>query len=192
VPPTSSPAGARGPLRLAAAVLLVGVLAVWLVKPIGNPCPDLARLPLGATAKSSPSFSPPLTRTCTYTAAAGVQVRASYVPWLDWIVLVLLAAVVGGGARMLAPGEGAPRAARAERAPKPERAPREEWRPKPEPTPKPERAPRAERAPQPERAPKPERAPRAKPPAGREAGERDDADRERARRERAERARRGS
>ena len=127
VPPTPSPAGARGPLRLAAAVLLAGVLAVWLVKPIGNPCPDLARLPQGATAKSSPSFSPPLTRTCTYTATAGVQVRSSYVPWLDWIVVVLLAAAVGGGARMLAPGARAPgpeRPPRAERPPKAKRAPR--------------------------------------------------------------------
>jgi len=116
---TSSPVG----LRVAGAVLLAGVLAVWLVKPIGDPCPDLARLPQGATATSSPSFSPPLTRTCTYTAAAGVQVRASYVPWLDWVVLVLLAAAAGGAARMLSPGGRTPH--RAERTPRAERPPKE-------------------------------------------------------------------
>ena len=160
VPPTSSPAGVRGPLRLAAAVLLAGVLAVWLVKPIGNPCPDLARLPQGATAKSAPSFSPPLTRTCTYTATAGVQVRSSYVPWLDWIVIVLLAAAVGGGARMLAPGA---------RAPRPERAPRAERPPKPERARRAERPPKARAALRAERPPKAERVPRAERSAARRA-----------------------
>jgi hypothetical protein len=181
VPPTSSPAGVRGPLRLVAAVLLAGVLAVWLVKPIGNPCPDLTRLPQGATAKSAPSFSPPLTRTCTYTATAGVQVRASYVPWLDWIVIALLAAAVGGGARMLAPGA---------RAPRTERAPRAQRPPKPDRAPRAQRPPKAERAARGERPPKAERVPRAQRSAAGAGGERDAADRERARRERAERARR--
>ena len=177
---TSSPAGPRGPLRLAAVVLLVGVLAVWLVKPIGNPCPDLARLPQGATAKSSPSFSPPLTRTCTYTAAAGVQVRTRYVPWLDWIVIVLLAAVAGGVARTLRPvgrPTASPRTPR-ERLPTEPRAARE-------------RLPKEPRTPR-ERLPQEPRAARERPVAGRDGVERDATDRERARRERAERARRST
>jgi len=47
-------------VRLAVAILLAGVLVVWLVKPIGDPCAQLDRLPHGSTAKSSPSFSPPI------------------------------------------------------------------------------------------------------------------------------------
>ena len=188
MPSTSSPAGLRGPLRLAAAVLLVGVLAVWLVKPIGNPCPDLARLPPGATATSSPSFSPPLTRTCTYTATAGVQVRASYVPWLDWIVIALLAAAVGGGARMLAPGARAPRPERAARPPREPRAPRAARGTPRGDGERPAQQPRTTRR----RLPKQPRPAGEPPPAGGDAVQRDAADRERARRERAERARRNA
>lgn len=103
MPPASPPARARGPLRLAVAILVVGLLAVWLVKPIGDPCPDIDRLPQGSSATSSPSLSPPLTRTCTYTAAIGIQARALYVPWLDWIVIVLIAAAGGGLASLLSP-----------------------------------------------------------------------------------------
>jgi len=100
----------QGPLRAAVAIFLAGALVVWLVKPIGEPCPDLERLPAGSTARSSPSLTPPGTRTCTYTAAGGTEARSSYVPWLDWIVLVLLAALVAGGIRVVSPaGRAAPR-----------------------------------------------------------------------------------
>lgn len=102
--PSASPsAGRQGPLRVAIAILVLGLLAVWLVKPIGNPCPDLDRLPQGSSARSSPSFSPPLTRTCTYTAAIGIEARARYVPWIDWIVIVLLAAAAGAVAHVVSP-----------------------------------------------------------------------------------------
>ena len=185
----SPPSGWQGPVRAAVAVLVVGFLVVWLVKPIGNPCPDLASLPSGSTASSSPSFSPPGARTCTYTVAGGTEARVKHVPWLDWIVLLLLAAAAGGAVRFLSP---AGRQAREGRLPPREREPRATRQPKPsEPEPEPERAPRAARQPKP---PKPERAPRAS--AGQEpprTTERDAADRERARQERAarDRARRG-
>ena len=209
----------QGPLRLAAAVLLAGLLAVWLVKPIGDPCPDLDRLPQGSSATSSPSFSPPLTRTCTYTAAGGVQATSRYVPWLDWIVLVLLAAVLGGVARMVSPGARRERPPREEHAPREqpvhaERARREEpvhaERARQEEAGRDERAQRVEpvrddRAPRAQAAPRRQqraaRLPRSReqpmppesdapPPPRRDPAERDAADRERARRERAERARR--
>jgi hypothetical protein len=107
-------------LRIAATVLVLGALVVWLAAPIGNPCPDLGRLPSGSTSSSSPSFSPPLTRRCTYTTPDGTKARARYVPWLDWIVLLLVAAAVGTVARFVS----APRVERAERAARPPRAPR--------------------------------------------------------------------
>jgi hypothetical protein len=196
VPPAPSPARAQGPLRLAAAILLVGVLGVWLVKPIGNPCPDLGRLPQGSTASSSPSFSPPLTRTCTYDAAGGIQARASYVPWLDWIVIALIAGLAGLAANLAAPGGRRSRPPREEpvaRAPRPAAS---ASRPAPAPRPQRERAARdAPRAPAGERdAPAGERD---APTGERDAAERerdaptgrDAAERERARRERAERNR---
>jgi len=101
MPVPSAPPSHRwqGPLRAAAAVFIAGFLVVWLVKPIVDPCPELDRLPQGSTASSSPSFAPPGTRTCTYTAAGGTQARATRVPWLDWIVLMLLAALVAGAVR---------------------------------------------------------------------------------------------
>ncbi|MEA2156575.1 MAG: hypothetical protein QOE11_2715 [Solirubrobacteraceae bacterium] len=88
-------------LRIAATVFVLGVLAVWLVAPIGNACPDVGRLPSGSRSSSSPSLSPPLTRRCTYTTPEGTQAHARYVPWLDWIVLALLAAVVSTLARFV-------------------------------------------------------------------------------------------
>jgi hypothetical protein len=152
-------------LRIAATVLVVGVLAVWLVAPIGNACPDLGRLPSGSTSSSSPSFSPPLTRQCTYTTADGTKARARYVPWLDWIVLALIAAVGATVAHFVsAPGR---------RPERPKPAPRER-RPPPEPKP-----------------PRPQRERRQRPAAGApDPPGRDDAARARARQERAERARR--
>jgi hypothetical protein len=170
-------------VRLAIALLVVGLLVVWLVKPIGNPCPDLGRLPRGSTASSTPSFAPPLTRTCTYTAAGGVQAHARYVPWLDWIVLVLLAGLVGGVAGVVSPGARQTRGRAQERDPHPApaKAPRES---------RPGKAPGESR---PGKAPgesRPARVARERPMGDgeRDAGERDAAARERARRERAERA----
>jgi hypothetical protein len=161
------PSGWQGPLRAGVAILIAGLLVVWLVKPIGDPCPDLSRLPQGSSASSSPSFAPPLTRTCTYTVTGGTQAHARYVPWLDWIVLLLVAGLAAAAVRLASPG-GWARPARAERAPRPERAPRAE------------RPARTERA---------KRPPRTARPA-KDSGERDAAERERARRERAERAQR--
>lgn len=107
-------------LRIAATVLVLGALVVWLVAPLGNPCPDLDRLPSGSTSSSSPSFSPPLTRRCTYTTTDGTQARSRYVPWLDWIVLLLVAGVAATVARFAS----VPRA-RVERAQRAPRAPQE-------------------------------------------------------------------
>jgi hypothetical protein len=161
-------------LRAAVAVFVVGFLVVWLVKPIGNPCPDLGSLPQGSSASSSPSFAPPGSRTCTYTAAAGVKATAKYMPWLDWIVLLLLAAAAAGVVRALSP---AGRRAGEERAARPARAQR---------PPRTERAPRVERPPRVARVPKPRASPGREP-----SPERDAAERERARQERAARERRG-
>jgi hypothetical protein len=182
-------------VRLAIALLVVGLLAVWLVQPIGNPCPDLGRLPRGSTASSTPSFSPPLTRTCTYTAAGGVQAHARYVPWLDWIVLVLLAGLAGGVAGVVSPSARQPRGRAQERDahPAPAKAPREPPVAKAprEPRPaNPRHEPPTAKAPHEPRPAKAPRAARGRPPGDgeRDAGERDAAARERARRERAERA----
>lgn len=112
-------------LRIAATVLVLGALVVWLVAPIGNPCPDLGRLPSGSTSASSPSFSPPLTRRCTYTTTDGTRARSRYVPWLDWIVLLLVAGAAATVARFVGGS-----AARGERAPRAPRAPREPRAPK--------------------------------------------------------------
>ncbi|MGI8730022.1 MAG: hypothetical protein ACR2LK_08560 [Solirubrobacteraceae bacterium] len=155
------PAHWRGALRIAVAILLVGALAVWLVKPIGDACPDLGGLPQGSTASSSPSFSPPLTRTCTYTAAGGTRATSRYVPVMDWFVLLLVS-----GAVALVVGAVMP-AARAGRGSRPASDPRARGV---------TRGDAESRA-----AREPSRAPAS--------GERDDAGRERARRERAERNR---
>jgi hypothetical protein len=181
------PSGWQGPLRAGVALFLVGFLAIWLVKPIGNPCPDLGSLPQGSTASSSPSFSPPGSRTCTYTAAAGIKATKKYMPWLDWIVLLLLAAAAAGAVRVLSP---AGKRAREERAGRPagERGPRAEPTPRAEPAPRAERPPRAAPPPRAERPPNPARQPRASSPRE-PSPDRDSAERERARRERE--ARRG-
>ena len=122
VPPPSP--SWQGPLRAAVAVFVLGFLVVWLIKPIGNPCPDLERLPQGSSAASSPSFAPPGTRTCTYTAAGGTKATSKYVPWLDWIVLLLLAAVAGGAVAALSPAAGAPREPKEPKQPRAPKAPR--------------------------------------------------------------------
>ena len=84
-----------GAVRASALILLLGVLVVWLVRPIGDACPDVGKLPPGSSASSRPSFSPPLTRTCTYTTADGTQARKRYLPVVDWLVLALVAGLAG-------------------------------------------------------------------------------------------------
>lgn len=111
----------QGAVRAALAVFLLGVLGVWLIKPIGNPCPDLGRLPAGSQSSSSPSFAPPLTRSCTYTTADGTQARKRYVPVVDWLILAVVAGVAGAGVGLVGPGRPAvERAAAPDRAPPPE------------------------------------------------------------------------
>lgn len=114
--------------RAALAVFVLGVLAVWLVKPIGDACPDLGRLPAGSTGTSAPSFAPPLTRTCTYTTADATQATKRYVPFVDWLVLAVVAGVVGTGVGLAGPGTPRPERARVPkrpgRAPPLARAPR--------------------------------------------------------------------
>jgi hypothetical protein len=174
----------QGPLRLAVAVLVVGVLVVWLVKPIGNPCPDLDRLTQGSTATSAPSFSPPLTRTCTYTAALGIEARVRYVPWLDWLVIALIAAVAGGVARLVSPAGRRPREPRPAKEPPAARPGRPAKEP---PAARPAKEPPAARPERPAKEPRAAR-PSKEPRAAAGGAERDAAERERARRERAERA----
>jgi hypothetical protein len=99
-------------VRAALAVFLLGVLGVWLVKPIGDACPDLAKLPAGSSGTSAPSFAPPLARTCTYTTADGTKARKRYVPVVDWLIVAVVAGVTGTGVGLAGPG-----------TPGPERAP---------------------------------------------------------------------
>lgn len=122
----------RGATRAALAVFAIGVLGVWLVKPIGDACPDVGRLPAGSQSSSSPSFSPPLTRTCTYTTADGTEAHKRYVPVVDWLIVAVVAGVVGAGVGLSGPGT-----PRRERAPKPAREPRTPRMPKPARAPKP-------------------------------------------------------
>jgi len=96
--------------RVALVVFLIGALGVWLIRPIGNACPDLGKLPAGSHSSSTPSFAPPFTRTCTYATAGGIEAHQRYVPVVDWIVLAVLAGVVGLGVTLLG-GSGAPGAA---------------------------------------------------------------------------------
>jgi hypothetical protein len=140
-------------VRAALAVFLVGVLGVWLITPIGDACPDVGRLPAGTTSGSSPSFAPPLTRTCTYTTSEGTEAHKRYVPIVDWLIVAVVAGVVGAGFGLLGPG-----APGAENAPKPARAP------KPQRSPEPARAPKSARTRA--RSRKPQQAPRAAPPPG--------------------------
>ena len=108
----------QGALRAALAVFALGVLGVWLIRPIGDACPDVGRLPAGSQSSSSPSFAPPLTRTCTYTTADGTKARKRYVPIVDWLVLGVVAGVVGAGVGLAGPGPGPAREPRPQRAPR--------------------------------------------------------------------------
>ena len=157
-------------VRTALAVFLLGVLGVWLIKPIGDACPDIGRLPAGSQGASSPSFAPPLTRTCTYTTADGTEAHQRYVPIVDWLIVAVVAGVAGVGVGLLGPA-----------TPRPERAPKSEREPRPERAPRPERELRLRSTP-----PKPESAP--PPPA---TAEDRAAQREREREKRARRRDRG-
>jgi hypothetical protein len=97
------------------AIFLLGVLVVWLVRPIGNPCPDVSKLPAGSTSSSAPSFAPPLTRMCTYTTADGTAARKRYVPILDWLALAVIAGLVGIAVGLAGPNRRATRSPRRER-----------------------------------------------------------------------------
>jgi len=114
---------AANPLRAGLAVFLAGLFVVWLIKPIGNPCPDRGALPQGSSTSSAPSLLPPGTRTCTYTTPLGTRARTRYWPWLDWLVLAVIAGAVGYGVRAASGQRRAPRQP-SERAPK-ARTPRE-------------------------------------------------------------------
>lgn len=154
-----------GGVRAAGALFVVGLLLIWLIRPIGNACGDFDKLPSGSTASSAPSFTPPVTRTCTYTTPDGTKASKRYMPMLDVLGLLLVAGVVGGAIGLLGAGG-------RERAPK---------------------APRPATPPQPEWSEQPERPHRAEPPSAAEKqvrGERDAAERERARQEREARRRR--
>ncbi|HEX4364263.1 MAG TPA: hypothetical protein VHZ75_06890 [Solirubrobacteraceae bacterium] len=92
-----------GAIRAGVAVFLLGVVVVWLIAPIRNACPDVGLLPPGSTSSSAPSFSPPLTRMCTYTTPDGTKARKRYVPIVDWLILAVIAGVVGAGIGLLGP-----------------------------------------------------------------------------------------
>ncbi len=127
----------RRSVGAALAVFLVGVIGVWLIKPIGDACADLGKLPAGSTGSSSPSFGPPLTRTCTYTTTDGTEAMKRYVPVVDWLVLAVVAGVAGAGVALAGPGPGTaqpapdPRPKRSPRRGRAARAPRESPTPRP-------------------------------------------------------------
>jgi hypothetical protein len=93
-----------GAVRAGVAVFVVGLLVVWLIRPIGNACPDVDKLPQGSAGSSAPSFAPPLTRTCTYTTPEATKARKRYVPVLDLVALLLAAGLVGGAIDVAGPG----------------------------------------------------------------------------------------
>lgn len=99
----------RGGLRAGVAIFAVGLLLVWLVRPIGSACPDVGKLPSGSTGSSAPSFAPPLTRTCTYTTPDGTKARKRYVPVLDVFVLLIVAGLVALAIGVAGPAARAPR-----------------------------------------------------------------------------------
>lgn len=93
-----------GALRAAVAIFVLGMLVVWLIRPIGDACPDVDKLPAGSTGSSAPSLAPPLTRTCTYGTPDGTKARQRYVPVVDVLVLAVIAGVVGAAIWLLGPG----------------------------------------------------------------------------------------
>jgi hypothetical protein len=103
-----------GGMRAGVAILLIGLLFVWLIRPVGNPCPDVDKLPSGSHGASAPSFAPPLTRTCTYSTPDGTQARRRYVPLVDLLALLVVASVAGGAIGLAGPGRRAPGPRRAD------------------------------------------------------------------------------
>jgi hypothetical protein len=93
-----------GAIRAGVAIFLIGLLFVWLIRPIGNPCPDVAKLPSGSQGSSAPSFAPPLTRTCTYSTPDGTQAHRRYVPVLDVLALLAVAGVAAAAVAVAGPG----------------------------------------------------------------------------------------
>jgi len=93
-----------GAIRAGVAIFVIGLLCVWLIRPIGDPCPDVAKLPSGSEGSSAPSFTPPLTRTCTYSTPDGTQARKRYVPVLDALALAVVAGIAGGAIGLAGPG----------------------------------------------------------------------------------------
>jgi hypothetical protein len=110
-----------GALRAAGAIFLIGLLVVWLIRPIGDPCPDVDKLPTGSTGSSAPSFAPPLTRTCTYSTPDGTKAHKRYVPVADVLLLAVLAGAVGGAIGLLGQGRRRARATGRAGPPRPER-----------------------------------------------------------------------
>ena len=100
----------RGALRAAVAVFLLGLIVVWLIAPIGNPCPDVDKLPSGSSGSSAPSFAPPPTRTCTYTTPEGTKARKRYVPIVDGLMVAVVAGLVGAAIGLAGPEARARRA----------------------------------------------------------------------------------
>jgi hypothetical protein len=94
----------REGLRAAVAIFAIGLLFVWLIRPIGNACPDVGKLPSGSKGASSPSFAPPLTRTCTYTTPDATKARKRYVPVLDVLALLVAAGLIGAAISAAGPG----------------------------------------------------------------------------------------
>ncbi|HVF77706.1 MAG TPA: hypothetical protein VNA28_05370 [Solirubrobacteraceae bacterium] len=116
-----------GGVRAGVVVFAVGLLFIWLIRPIGNACSDLDKLPSGSVASSAPSFAPPFTRTCTYTTPEGTKARRRYVPALDLLALLLVAVIVGGAIGLAGPG-GRERASKPPHKPKPPEPERsEQW-----------------------------------------------------------------
>lgn len=114
----------RGGVRAGVAIFVVGLLFIWLIRPIGDACSDLDKLPSGSEGSSAASFAPPLTRTCTYTTPEGTKARRRYVPVLDVLALLLVAGVVGGAIGLVGPGarERAPQPPRPAKQKKPDRS----------------------------------------------------------------------
>lgn len=105
-----------GGMRAGVAVFVIGLLFIWLIRPIGNACSDLDKLPSGSRGSSAPSFAPPPTRMCTYTTPEGTKARKRYVPVLDLVALLLVAGIVGGAIGLAGP-QGRKRATKPPRAP---------------------------------------------------------------------------
>jgi hypothetical protein len=124
------------PIRAGLAIFVIGLLFIWLIRPIGNPCPDVDKLPSGSSGSSAPSFAPPLTRTCTYSTPDGTQARQRYVPVLDVVALLFVAGLAGGAISLAGHGRRAPRRPRSAappRPPRPKREPNEAHAPPPPP-----------------------------------------------------------